>query len=245
MRIYAIGDIHGHADKLAAAHALIAADRARTGDATAPVVHVGDLCDRGPDTRGVLDLLIAGLARGEPWHVLKGNHDRMMQWWLEAAPREDPHLMVGHYWLHPALGGVESLASYGVWIAEGERIQSVHARARAAVPEAHRAFIAGLPTSLALGECLFVHAGIRPGVALVDQTEEDLLWIRKPFHDSPDEHGALVVHGHTPVDRVTHYGNRLNLDTGAGYGKPLGVVVIEGRAAWRLTGQGRADLRTR
>ena len=83
MRIYAIGDVHGYLDELKRAHALIAADRAAWGDVDAPVIHIGDLCDRGPDTRGVIDFLLAGLERGEAWGTLLGNHDRIMARFLE------------------------------------------------------------------------------------------------------------------------------------------------------------------
>lgn len=107
------------------------------------------------------------------------------------------------------------------------------------VPASHLAYLAALPTHHLRGACLFVHAGVRPGIDLHDQTEDDLLWIRTDFLDDTRDHGALVVHGHTPVDRVTHYGNRLNLDTGAGYGKAMSAVVIEGADVFRLTPKGR------
>jgi Calcineurin-like phosphoesterase len=239
MRVYAIGDIHGYLSELERAHALIAADRARVGDETAPVVHVGDLCDRGPDTRGVIDFLLAGRERGENWVSLLGNHDRLMAWFLEDEPRHDPHLMVGWTYFHDGVGGVETLASYGVEIAPRERLSALHAKARAAIPETHRRFVQTLPTSWETGEHIFVHAGIRPGVPLAEQTQEDLVWIRHEFHDDPRDHGKLIVHGHTPIEAVTHYGNRVNLDTGAGYGRPIGVVVIEGRNVWALTDAGR------
>jgi serine/threonine protein phosphatase 1 len=90
---------------------------------------------------------------------------------------------------------------------------------------------------------VFVHAGIRPGVALADQTEDDLLWIRSDFLDDTRDHGVLVVHGHTVVDTPTHYGNRLNLDSGAAYGGPLTVAVIEGSDVFHLTPAGRVPLR--
>lgn len=243
MRAYAIGDIHGALSELERVHRLIAEDRERTGDRAAPVVHVGDLCDRGTDSRGVIDFLFEGRLRGENWRMVMGNHDRMMAMFLEDYPREDSHLPVGLYWLHPRVGGEATLASYGVHIEENDRTAAVHRRFRAAVPVAHREFVSELPTHLLLGDLLFVHAGIRPGVPLEEQTEEDLLWIRKPFHDSQADHGALVIHGHTPVEEVTHYGNRVNLDTGAGYGKPLSAVVIEGRDVWRLTEEGRVSVK--
>ena len=239
MRVYAIGDIHGYLGELERAHALIAEDRAREGDTKATVVHVGDLCDRGPDTKGVIDFLLAGIERGEPWVVLKGNHDRLMQYFLGDEPRLDPYMMVGWTWFHEGVGGVETLRSYGIEIAKKERLFRLHARAMDAVPETHRAFVAGLPTSYETKDQIFAHAGIRPGIPLADQDETDLLWIRHEFHDDTRDHGKLVIHGHTPVKAVTHYGNRVNIDSGAGYGRPISAVVIEKRKVWRLTEKGR------
>lgn len=242
MRSYAIGDIHGQLDELERVHDLIAADREACGDASAPVVHIGDLCDRGPDTRGVIDFLIAGRDRGAPWITLKGNHDRLMEWFLEPFPRHDPYLIVGYTWLHERIGGQDSLASYGVTFPERERVFRVHDEARAAVPQAHLDFLASLPLTYERDQLFFCHAGIRPGVSLSQQTEMDLLWIRDEFHESDADHGPLIVHGHTPVKDATHYGNRINLDSGAGYGRPISAVVIEGREAWLLTERGRRPL---
>lgn len=239
MRTYAIGDIHGYLGELERAHALIAADRDRCGDEAAPVIHIGDLCDRGPDTRGVIDFLLAGLERGEAWGTLLGNHDRIMARFLEDPSWIDPQLPVGLHWFHPRMGGEATIASYGIEIEPDERLNKLHARVRAVVPEAHRAFICGLPTSIKLGDALFCHAGIRPDVPLNEQTEDDLCWIRAEFLKSRADHGPLIVHGHTPVDVLEHHGNRLNIDTGAGYGKPLVPVVIEGREVWALTEVGR------
>ncbi len=242
MRSYAIGDIHGHIGKLIAAHDLIAADRRRSGDIAAPVVHVGDLVDRGPDSRGVIDHLRAGLARGAPWVVLKGNHDRLFTSFMADPERPDPGLRPGLGWLHPALGGRHTLASYGVTSAHEGRPREVQAEAATRVPRAHLDFLAGLPTWYRRGEAVFVHAGIRPGTAVEAQAEDDLVWIREPFLTFTDDHGALVVHGHTVVDAATHYGNRLNIDSGAAFGGPLSAVVVEGRAAWLLTDGGRVPL---
>ncbi|HBZ42633.1 MAG TPA: serine/threonine protein phosphatase [Maritimibacter sp.] len=242
MRTYAIGDIHGYLSELKRAHALIEADRAACGDSEAPIVHIGDLCDRGPDTRGVIDHLAKGTQAGEPWVVLKGNHDRLMAWFLEPFPRHDPYLLVGYTWLHERIGGPETLASYGVTFEERERVFRIHDEAREKVPDAHIDFLANLPLTYERGECFFCHAGIRPGVPLAEQDEMDLLWIREEFLDSTADHGALILHGHSPVKRATHYGNRINLDSGAGYGDPISPVVIEGREAWLLTEAGRVAL---
>lgn len=236
MRIYAIGDIHGQIDMLKAAHERIAADRSRIGDSSAPVVHLGDLTDRGPDSNGVIQLLIDGTDRGENWLTVKGNHDRMFAGFLEDADYHDPRLRPEFEWLHPRLGGIQTLASYGVGA------DTAHSEIRQAVPEAHRRFLQDMPLMHRFGDVAFVHAGILPGVALADQIEDDLLWIRKPFHDATAPFEALIVHGHTPVDVATHYGNRINLDTGAGYGKPLTAVVFEGPDCWVLNAAGRTPL---
>lgn len=240
MHLYAIGDIHGHLGLLSAAHDLVAADMARHG--TGQVVHVGDLADRGPDSRGVIDFLIRGLAEGRDWVILKGNHDRMFCRFMAAPHEPEPGLRAELSWLHPRLGGADTLASYGVANAADRPVAKVHADAMAAVPQAHIDFLAARPTLHRAGDAVFVHAGIRPGVALEDQTETDLVWIREPFLSYAESFGPLIVHGHTALDQATHYGNRLNIDSSAAYGGPLSAVVIEGREAALLTPQGRKKL---
>lgn len=242
MRAYAIGDIHGYLHKLERAHVLIEADRAEVEDDDAPVVHIGDLTDRGPDSKGVIDFLIKGLAQGEPWVVIKGNHDRMMSWYLEATPRRDHCLRSDYDWAHQRLGGMETMASYGVNIGAGRTPDQIHQDARAKVPQAHLDFLSRLENFYQLDDLFFCHAGIRPGISLAYQSEDDLLWIRQAFHIDPTDHGALIIHGHTPVDQVVHYGNRVNIDTGAGYGKDMSAVVIEGRDVWLLTDEGRRKI---
>lgn len=226
-RIYAIGDIHGQRAMLEAAHDRITADRARTGDETAPVVHLGDLIDRGPDSRGVIEHLMAGIARGENWIVLKGNHDRFLPLFLNKGETNDGRLRRGLSWLSSSMGGAQTLGSYGVWRKLMEAEAAFRDRAREAVPEAHLAFMEGLSPYYRHEGLLFVHAGIRPGIALEDQSEDDLMWIRDEFLWHLGDHPWLVVHGHTPVETAQHYGNRVNLDTGAGYGDPLTAAVFE------------------
>ncbi|MDD8022810.1 MAG: metallophosphoesterase [Paracoccaceae bacterium] len=243
MRTYAIGDIHGQFDLLRTAQDLVAADRAREGDFSAPLIHVGDLVDRGLKSAQVIDHLMQGQARGEPWHVLKGNHDRLFSMFLHDPWARDPNLRAERPWLHPRVGGGPTLMSYGIRAPEERPLADVHADALRMIPQAHVDWIAALPTQLTFGDAVFAHAGIRPGVALQDQTEDDLLWIRAEFLDDPRDHGALIVHGHSAIDAVTHYGNRLNMDSSAGYGGPVSAAVIEGRDAWLLTPEGRVPLR--
>jgi len=240
MHLYAIGDIHGQLALLAAAHDLIAADSARHGPG--PVIHLGDLVDRGPDCRGVIGFLMAGIAGGQDWIALRGNHDRMFTRFLRDPWEPEPGLRAELSWLHPRIGGAETLRSYGVANAGDRPLAPVHAEALAAVPPAHAAFLDACPALHLAGDCAFVHAGLRPGVPLDRQSETDLVWIREPFLSARGSFGPLVVHGHTAIEAATHHGNRLNLDSGAAYGGALSAVVIEGREAALLTPQGRQRL---
>ena len=239
MRTYAIGDIHGHLELLRAAHDLIARDDAAHGGG-GTLVHVGDLQDRGPDSRGVVDYLMRGQAEGRQWIVLKGNHDRFLPRFARHPGWIDPGLASGRHWLdHPSLGAAETLGSYGVEIRDHDR---THAETLRAVPQAHLRWLDALPLWHLIPQALFVHAGIRPGVDLARQTEHDLVWIRKGFLDHAGDHGMLVVHGHTPVERVTHFGNRLAIDTGAAYGGPLSVVVFDETGLHLLGEAGREPI---
>ncbi|NSX54256.1 metallophosphoesterase family protein [Parasulfitobacter algicola] len=237
--LYAIGDIHGQIEMLESALDLIHAD----GGPDAEIVFLGDYVDRGPDSRSVLDTLINGVNVGKPWTCLKGNHDRMFEWFLEDHPIQDPHLFIDLHWLHDRLGGLETLASYGLETKERRRLGDLHDEARCAVPQAHIDFLKNLPLVHESDDLQFVHAGIRPGIAMQDQAENDLLWIREEFVTHTDPHHKLIVHGHTALDHPEHFGNRIDLDGGAGYGRPLIPAVFEGADCWVLKQTGRAALK--
>lgn len=257
--IYAIGDIHGQNEMLDHALALIAAD----GGADAQVVFLGDYTDRGPDSRAVIETLIAGRAAGRNWTFIKGNHDRLFTNFVRHGIEHDPRVASGISWLNPRLGGAMTLASYGLeglmhfadhthgdlqrlaqfegptgWI-DKDALQELAMRA---VPVAHLDFLDRLPLWHETDDLLFVHAGLRPGIPLQKQNPEDLIWIRDGFLESDHNFGKLVVHGHTALDHPQHFGNRVDLDGGAGYGNPLFPAVFEGRDCWLLTEQGRVPL---
>lgn len=253
MPLYAVGDIHGNLPELHRALRLIDAD----GGAQARVVFLGDYVDRGVDSAGVLQCLIDGQAQGRDWICLKGNHDRMLERFLDSGEIHDAMIRSGKSWLHPALGGPTTLASYlGAThpalaaladMPEPDTppdsiLDALHQAACAAVPAAHRDFLAALPLWHGEEDLIFVHAGIRPGLPMGFQTEEDLIWIRDPFLSDPRDHGALIVHGHTVQDRPVHCGNRINLDGGAGYGRLLIPAVFTGRRCDILTERGRWPL---
>ncbi|PKQ10688.1 MAG: serine/threonine protein phosphatase [Alphaproteobacteria bacterium HGW-Alphaproteobacteria-1] len=233
--IYAIPDIHGQDALLAEALDRIEAD----GGPGARVIFLGDLVDRGPDSRAVIARLMAGQAEGRDWIVLRGNHDQLFVDFLDHGTIHSPHILSGKSWLHPRLGGAQTLAAYGVQASEAA---PSWAEARAAVPQAHRDWLARLPFWHEAAEVLFVHAGIRPGLALGHQDPADLLWIRDGFLDHAVPHPWLVVHGHTALDHPAHFGNRIDLDGGAGYGRTLWPAVFEGRDCWLLSEAGRVAL---
>lgn len=240
--VYAIGDIHGHLEKLCHAHDLIARDKAANGLASASVIHIGDLVDRGPDSRGVIEYLIAKLDSQRNWVVLRGNHDQLFRLFLSEGVLRDDRLKPQFTWLHPRLGGLDTLASYGVEIDQDDGTLALAMKTRNAVPDHHVRFLESLPYFWTAPGLFFAHAGIRPGVALDKQDPGDLIWIRDEFHDSRANHGALIVHGHTPVDKATHYGNRINIDSGAGMGRDLTTIVIEGGRCFVLSDTGRIPL---
>lgn len=239
--IYAVGDIHGHLASLDHALELIEAD----GGPEAEIVFLGDYVDRGPDVRGTLQRLIDGRNAGRPWTFLKGNHDRMFARFLSDATLHDDRIASGKPWMNPSLGGAQTLASYGVHDAGSRPIDEVFEEARKKVLAEHVAFADGLPLWHETKDKIFVHAGIRPGIPMERQDEDDLVWIRDGFLEDTRDHGKLIVHGHTALDHPVAYPNRINLDGGAGFGNPLWPAVFEGRDCWLLKDRGREPLRPR
>ncbi|MBR9863660.1 MAG: serine/threonine protein phosphatase [Rhodobacteraceae bacterium] len=239
--LYAIGDIHGDLDQMLMIHDRIAKDIAANAVGPHEVIHIGDLVDRRFNSRQVIDHLMTGQQEGKPWIVLKGNHDRMMTLFLDHM-EQDPILRKDLTWLHPRLGGLTTLESYGVSGFDHTQEKEILAEARARVPAAHRDYLRDLPAFHDTRRAFFAHAGIEPSTPLSAQIEDHLIWIRAPFHEHHAPYEKLVVHGHTPVDVVTHYGNRLNIDTGAAYGRKLSAVVLDDSGVWELTEDGRAEV---
>ncbi len=235
-RVYAIGDIHGRADLLRNLHRLIAEDAAQAPEDEKIVVYLGDYIDRGLDSRGVIDLLLDAPPEGVAPVHLKGNHEATLLRFLE-----DPS--VGEAWL--TFGGAETLYSYGVaratFASDRHAIADAHRRLVETFPERHRTFLEGLKTTHRIGDYLFVHAGIRPGVPLDEQDEDDLLWIRDPFLYSNADHGCIVVHGHSIRREVEFRPNRIGIDTGAfATGVLTALVLTDSRRTLLQTGRALA-----
>lgn len=224
-RIYAVGDIHGLLGKLDMMIARIRADLATRPHPAPLVILLGDYCDRGPDTRGVYERLIAlKAAQDPPIRFLLGNHDS----YIPAYLRDPAWYDRTYHWLNPAMGGDETLASYGVPGATDLDPEATRDAFAAALPASHLAFIDEAELWIRVGDYVFAHAGIRPGVAMKHQTRDDLIWIRQGFLNVDTNFGFKVVHGHTIVPLVEHHPNRIATDTGAFRTGILSCVVLEG-----------------
>jgi serine/threonine protein phosphatase 1 len=221
-RIYAIGDIHGCLDRLVAMHWRIAADLVARPVRESVLIHIGDYIDRGPDSAGVVWLLAGQVAPPVTRRVdLMGNHELMLLDTLVSGSREAADI-----WMHN--GGQATMASYGMPPGEAPaHLGLLIQEWRRAVPQAHLDWIGRLDLTHQEGDYLFVHAGIRPGRPLKQQTRNDVLWIREPFLSDRTPRDVVVVHGHTPAQEPEVFANRIGIDTGAVLGGKLTCVVLE------------------
>ena len=222
-----MGDIHGRADLLEVLLGRIAAEAARhPEDTQRSLIFLGDYIDRGASSRGVVERLLEdplpGLAPSFETVRLLGNHEEAMLDFLDE--RSD-----GLDWL--SYGGLETLLSYGVPLKgypdTPQRAAELRSALAAAVPQAHLAFYRACTLHHTVGDYVFVHAGVRPGVSLEKQHPADLLWIRDEFLRARSAlPGKAVVHGHTICDMPQDLGHRINVDTGAFVSGRLTCLVL-------------------
>jgi serine/threonine protein phosphatase 1 len=219
-RVYAVGDIHGRRDLFGAMIAAIDADDAARGPADTTVILLGDLVDRGPDSAGVVE---DAMRWGERRRVrlIAGNHEEMF---LESL--DDPE-MLRHF---IRIGGRETVLSYGIDALAFKiaTLDELRALLCLAMPAAHRRYLEDGEESIRIGDYLFAHAGIMPGIELAEQNRGHLRWIREPFLSSADDHGVVVVHGHTIVGEPAFRHNRIGIDTGAYASGRLTALCLEG-----------------
>jgi serine/threonine protein phosphatase 1 len=221
VRVYAVGDIHGRLDLLGALQEKIARDGETATDKRI-IVYLGDYIDRGADSKGVIERLLAQPPEGFSARHLKGNHDQSLLDFLEEP---------AHYRMWKDYGARETLLSYGVMPPRGEgdsALKKASEDLALALPEAHLEFIRGLELSVTIGDYFFVHAGVRPGLPLSKQSPQDLMWIREEFLTSSSDFGKVVVHGHSPSPMPVKRANRIGVDTGAYATGRLSCVVLEG-----------------
>lgn len=219
-RIYAIGDVHGRADLLADVLRAVDTDIHFHPDRRCLTVLLGDYIDRGSDSRGVIEILI-GRMRTRATVCLMGNHEAMLLRFLQDPESWDA-------WA-PS-GGVQTLISYGIRPplrpTAPQKIELARTFA-AALPREHSNFLTTLPLLFESGDILFVHAGIKPGVAIDRQQSDDLTWIREEFLTFRGDFGRFIVHGHTPVEEPDLRGNRINIDTGAYATGRLSCIILQ------------------
>lgn len=225
-RLYAIGDIHGRDDLLALLHEQIEAEiQDNNLGCSNTVVYLGDYVDRGPSSKGVVDRLLENPVKGARSVYLKGNHEDTMLRFLEGAD-------LAREWL--TMGGSATVHSYGLSLRSNSTgqipLETVRKQLNEAIPVRHHQFFKSLQLYHELGDYLFVHAGLRPGIALEDQAPSDLLWIRKDFLKSRRNHGKLVVHGHAAALRPVTKRNRICVDTAAHASDTLTALVLKGRS---------------
>ncbi|MGL4496055.1 MAG: metallophosphoesterase family protein [Beijerinckiaceae bacterium] len=228
IRVYAIGDIHGRSDLLNLIQQGIAEQEARRPPARTYEIILGDMIDRGPDSRGVIEQLVTPVV-GRERILLRGNHEIMAMQFLA-----EPEIFA--QWRD--FGGYETLMSYGIprrAVRTADEMTGLRDEFLDVFPAAHRAALIETKLSFALGNFLFVHAGVRPGVPLSQQSQDDLCWIREPFLSHSGDFGAHIVHGHTPVKAAECVGNRTNIDTGAYATHHLTCLILEGASMQRLT----------
>ena len=214
---YAIGDVHGFLWQMQAALRWCAEDASARG--MRGCVHLlGDYVDRGPDAKGVIECLMAGSPDPHvEWLPLRGNHDDVFaRTWQNAA---DPE--AAGWWEH---GGQQTLMSYG-WHPLHDPMPDTLSEW---VPESHVAFLSSLPLVAVTPTAIFVHAGLRPGVDLRNQSSRDLMWIRGAFSGADHDFGRVVVHGHTPgSENPKRHRGRVSMDSGCFIGGILSAAAFD------------------
>lgn len=227
-RAYAVGDIHGRLDLLEVLLDRIESDIAENPRVKTGIVFLGDVVDRGPQSAEVVERLRTYSNPHATTHFIMGNHEEVMLRVIDGEKDVLPS------WLR--FGGAETLKSYGLKprevakMADEERVAAF----RTAIPRSHRQFLGSFADSISFGDYLFVHAGIRPGVEMAEQSQYDLRWIREPFLADETDHGFVVVHGHTISNSVDVTSNRIGIDTGAYCTGVLTALAIEGPERWLL-----------
>lgn len=226
-RVYAIGDVHGCADELDRLLAMIDADDAGRGATRTTLIFIGDLVDRGPASAQVVERCRL-LTNGRDVRFLAGNHEEILARALDGDAKA--------LRLFCRIGGRETALSYGISASEYEGLdyEQLAAALDRQVPEAHRSFLDRLENMIEVGDYVFVHAGVHPGVPLDEQSPTDLRWIRSPFLEHGRPLAKMVVHGHTIADDLDVQPHRIGIDTGAYDTGRLTAIGLEGDEMWSL-----------
>ena len=227
-RVYAIGDIHGRLDLLIDLLRRIDNDDADSIPCPAELILLGDLIDRGPDSRQVVEHALL-LSQSSAVRFVKGNHEEIF---IRAARGE---IAATRFFCR--IGGQETLRSYGLSEADYAAMNAEHITdwMLTNIPRAHVDFLDGFADMVEIGDYVFVHAGVRPGVPLHAQEPLDLRWIRADFLKSSEAFGKVVIHGHTITQSVDEHANRIGIDTGAYMSGKLTAIGLQDDERWFLS----------
>lgn len=228
-RVYAIGDVHGCKSLLEQLLTKIEKDSNQRGDADVDIIFLGDLIDRGPDSCGVLNLSIDFKKTHPNTYFLMGNHEEMF---LKAAIERTPKIM--RFFLR--IGGTETLLSYDILRSDfmNMDVEQLCDSIPELIPNEHIEFVQSFEEYMTVGDYMFVHAGIKPGVPLDQQDPQNLRWIRDDFVEHKGQHGKIIVFGHTIFDEVRERKNHIGIDTGAYKNNVLTALCLEGEERWYL-----------
>lgn len=228
-RVYAVGDIHGRLDLLDELLKQIDTDDKARGQAQTTLIFLGDLIDRGEHSKGVIERLMALSSSRHDVHFLLGNHEQVFLRAIAGDPRATRLLV--------RIGGRETILSYGVPESEYKELnfEQLTEVLRREVPPDHVDFLSSFESWIEIGDYLFVHAGVRPGIAIEAQSVADLCWIRDEFLSYEESHGKMIVHGHSIQQDVDVRRNRIGIDTGAYASGRLTAIGLEGADRWFIS----------
>lgn len=219
-KIYAVGDVHGQLGHVQNLLPKIAADAA-AWKGRKVLLFVGDLVDRGPHSKEVMELLVHEPLKADGFEqiAIRGNHEWKMHRFVDSLDNYEA-------WFK--FGGIAALHSYGVRYTPTTPVEEAQADFNQAIPQSHVEFLEKMPLTHIEGDYLFVHAGVRPGVPLEEQEEYDLQYMREPFLSWPHGLPYTVVFGHTtlPQGKPLVDDDKIGIDTGAYMGGPLTAVVL-------------------
>lgn len=234
-RCYVVGDIHGRHDLLQALLSEIESDMRGRPVKPTFLVSLGDVIDRGPASRKVIDTLIESNIQGLDIRCVSGNHESALIQGLTGKRSILPE------WLRH--GGLQCATSYGVYPHElkDKSALDIETILIQSIPKAHLTFMKAMSDTIRFGDYLLVHAGIRPGLTLSEQSRQDLHWIREDFLQSDALHEHVVVHGHSIVPQAELFLNRIALDTGAYRTGCLTAICLEEDERRVMSVQGPAD----
>lgn len=216
-RIFVISDIHGHYIELMHLYKKIISE----GDFKPEkdtLITIGDMVDGGPDTKKVINQLMAWEKKYPHWVFLYGNHEDLM---LDALIGHQKNY--GDFYLWFNQGGKATVDSYKNDIVYKEGLvdyEKALLQPEDIIPVEHLDWIRQRPWWYEDDAYFFVHAGLTPQLSIEENKNDDpkgikqeMLWIREEFIESHDDWRKKVIFGHTPTKEPIIMKNKIGIDT--------------------------------